>query len=84
MVKVVILLLALCAGNSGLLMTVQVEQSQGIEEFRTEFHLMEHEEQYKRIGEMPVEQGQYFLRPYWKEDYVRRTRNAIGISPYPA
>ncbi len=42
------------------------------------------EEWYKRIGEMPVEQGQYVLRPHWKEDYVRSTRNAIGISPYLA
>ncbi len=25
-----------------------------------------HDEWYKRIGEMPVEQGQYFLRPHWK------------------
>jgi glycosyltransferase involved in cell wall biosynthesis len=41
------------------------------------------EEWYKRIGEMPVEQGQYVLRPHWREDYVRSTRNAIGISPYP-
>lgn len=42
------------------------------------------EEQYKRIGEMPVEQGQYALWPHWKEDYVRSTREAIGISPFPA
>lgn len=42
------------------------------------------EEWYKRIGEMPVEQGPYVLRPHWKEDYVRSTRDAIGISPYPA
>src|SRR5438034_11757583 len=36
-----------------------------------------HQEWYQRIGEMPVEQGQYFLRPHWKEDYVRSTRNAL-------
>ena len=42
------------------------------------------EERYKLIGEMPIEQGQYVLRPHWKEDYVRSTRDAIGISPYPA
>ena len=42
------------------------------------------EEWYQRIGEMPVEQGQYFLRPHWKEDYVRSTRNALGISSDPA
>lgn len=38
----------------------------------------------KYIGQMPVEPGQYFLRPHWKEDYARRTRNAIGISPFQA
>jgi glycosyltransferase involved in cell wall biosynthesis len=42
------------------------------------------EEQYQRIGEMPVEQGRYVLQPHWKEDYVRSTRDAIGISLYPA
>jgi hypothetical protein len=42
------------------------------------------EEQYQRIGAMSVEKGQYVLQPHWKEDYVRSTRNAIGISPYLA
>lgn len=42
------------------------------------------EEQYKRIGQMPVEQGHYVLQPHWNEDYVRSTRDAIGITPYPA
>jgi glycosyltransferase involved in cell wall biosynthesis len=42
------------------------------------------DEWYNQIGQMPVEQGQYFLRPHWKEDYLSRTRNAIGISPFQA
>jgi glycosyltransferase involved in cell wall biosynthesis len=43
-----------------------------------------HQGWYQRIGEMPVEQGQYLLRPHWKEDYVRSTSNASGISSDPA
>jgi len=43
-----------------------------------------HDEWYNKIGQMPVEQGQYVLRPHWKEDYVNTTRNAIGISPFEA
>lgn len=38
---------------------------------------MPHNEWYNQIGQMPVEQGQYFLRPHWKEDYPSRTRNAL-------
>lgn len=36
----------------------------------------------KRIGQMPVIQGRYVLRPHWKEEYVTTTRNALGMSPY--
>jgi glycosyltransferase involved in cell wall biosynthesis len=43
-----------------------------------------HAEWYRQIGQRPIERGRYLLRPHWKEDYVRSTRNAIGISPYPA
>jgi glycosyltransferase involved in cell wall biosynthesis len=32
------------------------------------------------VGQKPVVQGQYVLRPHWKEEYVRSTRDAIGIS----
>lgn len=42
------------------------------------------EEHYQRIGQIPIAQGQYVLRPHWKEDYVRSTRHALGISPYLA
>jgi glycosyltransferase involved in cell wall biosynthesis len=43
-----------------------------------------HQEWYQQIGEMPVEHGQHLLRPHWKENYVRSTRNALGISSDPA
>jgi hypothetical protein len=36
----------------------------------------------KRIGQMPVVQGRYVLRPHWKEEYVTTTRNALGMCPY--
>jgi glycosyltransferase involved in cell wall biosynthesis len=32
------------------------------------------------VGQKPITPGQYVLRPHWKEEYVRSTRNAIGIS----
>jgi glycosyltransferase involved in cell wall biosynthesis len=40
------------------------------------------EEWYARIGQLPVERGRYFLRPHWKEDYLKKTRDAMGISPF--
>ena len=42
-----------------------------------------YEEWYQHIGELPVARGQYVLRPHWKEDYVRHTRDVIGFSPSP-
>jgi len=39
-------------------------------------------ERYKQIGQMPVEQGRFVLRPHWREEYVKTTRSALGMSPY--
>jgi glycosyltransferase involved in cell wall biosynthesis len=36
----------------------------------------------KHIGQMPVIQGRYVLRPHWREEYVKTTRYALGMSLY--
>ena len=35
---------------------------------------------YRQIGQMPVIQGRYVLRPQWREEYVK-PHEALGMSP---